>query len=90
MVQRECTWCRYSKFINTIDMAKQLESYIESLPEEIKVSKKEHEERLAICSRCSANVNGLCRYCGCYIIARTVKKSLSCPYPGGAKWLKIV
>ena len=83
---RECTWCRIIRELYSRDMAAELTDYIASLPREIKVSEEEHERRLAICRGCGGNMDGLCRYCGCYIAARTVKKGLSCPHPAGGKW----
>lgn len=86
MVSRQCTWCRFAQEFYARDMAEELTSYLESLPPEIKVDRQEHQRRLAICSKCDGNAGGLCRYCGCYIAARTVKKALACPHPGGERW----
>lgn len=88
MIYRECTWCRFVREMYTRDMAAELTDYIAALPAEIKVDEKEHGRRLAICSACSGNRDGLCRYCGCYVAARTVKKDLACPHPEGARWFR--
>lgn len=89
MILRECTWCRFLKHLGSSDLIAELTEYIESLPDEIKVDEREHAKRLAICSECNGNNDGLCRYCGCYVAARTVKKSLSCPHPEGERWSKV-
>ena len=86
MIRRECTWCRFVTELYTRDMAAELSEYIASLPEEIKVSEEEHGKRLSVCRTCEANTDGMCRYCGCFIAARTAKKKLACPHPEGEKW----
>ena len=88
MIRRECAWCRFVRELYGRDMAAELTSYIASLPEEIRASEEEHGRRLAICGTCSGNADGLCRYCGCYVAARTAKKGLACPHPEGEKWSK--
>ena len=88
MIHRECTWCRFVRELYARDMAAELIDYITSLPEEVRASEEEHGRRLAICSMCNGNVDGLCRYCGCYVAARAVKKGLACPHPEGEKWSK--
>ena len=86
MVSRECTWCRFLRSFYGRDLAKELENYIASLPEDIKVSEEEHARRMALCASCEGNRNGLCRYCGCFVAARTAKKDLGCPYPADPRW----
>ncbi len=88
MTRRECSWCRFVRDLYTRDMAAELTDYIASLPEDVKVSEAEHAQRLAVCSKCGGNVNGLCRYCGCYVAARAAKKGLGCPHPEGEMWTK--
>ncbi|MBR2823675.1 MAG: hypothetical protein IKE24_08325 [Clostridia bacterium] len=84
--ERECTWCRYVRLFYGRDLARELEQYIESLPEEIRADEETHAARMAICRACPDNREGLCRHCGCYIAARTAKKRERCPFPGERKW----
>lgn len=71
---------------NNDELYENLMSYIESLDEAIKVEEKIYHKRLNKCSECNALVNGMCRYCGCFVLARAIKNTLSCPYPGNSKW----
>lgn len=57
-----------------------IQDYIANIPEEEKVSKEEHERRLAICDECSEQRGGLCGQCGCYVAVRTVRKMGYCPH----------
>ena len=86
MANRECTWCRFLREIGAMDMVRELEEYIESLPPESRTSEAEHERRLSLCASCEGNRDGLCRYCGCYVAARTAKKRMACPHPGEKRW----
>ena len=83
---RECTWCAFARSLYARDLAKELTDYVAHLPEEIKCSEQEHVRRLEICRQCPKCVNGLCGYCGCFVLARAAKKALDCPEPAGSKW----
>ena len=83
---RECTWCAFARSLYARDLAKELTDYVAHLPEEIKCSEQEHLRRLEICRQCPKCVNGLCGYCGCFVLARAAKKALDCPEPCGSKW----
>ncbi len=64
----------------------QLVKYISSLSVEDKVDDLLYQERLEICETCEAMNQGLCKYCGCFVIVRAVKKKMSCPNPKGRLW----
>lgn len=82
----ECTWCKFARQFHEAKLEEKLVSYIKALPSEMKVDEKEQGRRLEICSGCDGNVDGLCRYCGCFILTRTAKRVLACPHPEGEKW----
>lgn len=48
--------------------------------------KKYFDERYKICSECEKNKCGICKECGCIIIAKTKSEDSSCPLK---KWLTI-
>lgn len=58
---------------------KSIYQYIESLPEEQKVSPPEYQRRLALCRECENLQNGLCAQCGCFAEVRAAKKRMGCP-----------
>lgn len=89
MANRECRWCRFLRELGSQDLMKKLEEYIDSFPSEIRTSESEHERRLSLCASCEGNRNGLCRYCGCYVAARTAKKHMDCPHPEKKRWLAV-
>jgi len=86
MLSRECTWCKFVREFDGMDLVEVIKSHVESLPQEVKVNDKTYKARLAICDSCSSNADGLCRHCGCFVASRAAKKDLSCPHPDGEKW----
>ena len=74
--------------VDARDLARYLDNYVNSLPDDLRASPAEYERRLAICSECDRRAGLNCTLCGCYIQARAAKKKLECPNDrGGAKWL---
>ncbi|WP_069999216.1 DUF6171 family protein [Cellulosilyticum sp. I15G10I2] len=65
-----------------------LKTYRDSLSEEERVPQEIYEQRLAICESCESLTNGLCGFCGCFVIVRAIKKRMNCPHPKGEKWHK--
>lgn len=68
------------------ELYENLISYIDALDEGIKVKEAIYHKRLKKCDDCDALVNGMCKYCGCFVLVRAIKNGLSCPYPGNSKW----
>jgi hypothetical protein len=74
------TQCRCHLFDNNLpDLDKEINEYIKSLDESIKVEKERYEERLLLCGECNQIMSGTCKLCGCFVKARAAKKNLSCP-----------
>jgi len=63
-----------------------IKGYIDSLDQEQKTTKEIYEKRLLECDGCDSLLNGLCKYCGCFVLARAAKKNQVCPYPKNQKW----
>lgn len=63
-----------------------LTAYIESLDKAAKVSEELYEKRLTACDSCSSLRNGLCGFCGCFVMVRAIKKIMTCPHPEGKRW----
>jgi len=64
----------------------QLQTYIESISVEEKVEAVQYQQRLKKCETCEALHQGLCKYCGCFVIVRAIKKQMTCPNPKGRLW----
>ncbi|MGL6174549.1 MAG: DUF6171 family protein [Cellulosilyticaceae bacterium] len=60
--------------------------YIEALEAHHKVAESVYTERLVKCETCDALVNGVCKYCGCFVVVRAIKTKQRCPYPNQRKW----
>lgn len=60
--------------------------YVESLEIHQKVDTSLYEKRLAQCEECEALLNGVCKYCGCFVVVRAIKNKQRCPYPNQSKW----
>lgn len=63
-----------------------IKGYIDSLDEVHKIEEEAYEERLSKCNDCDALINGMCKYCGCFVIVRAIKRNQVCPYPNRRKW----
>lgn len=63
-----------------------IQSYIDTLDISIKVDKAIYQERLQHCENCSDLINGICKYCGCFVLVRAIKRKQHCPHPTFSKW----
>ena len=63
-----------------------IEKYVMNLEENQRVEQEQYEARLQACKSCEALQNGMCRYCGCFVLLRAAKKALSCPNPKVSRW----
>ncbi len=68
------------------ELAAVLREGIEMIPQEHQVSREIYERRLDACRKCDHLVNGLCKFCGCFVEMRAMKKRGSCPDPDGSRW----
>lgn len=67
-------------------LKEKLLTYISMLGEEEKADSALYAIRIEKCEKCKAMQQGVCSYCGCFVIVRAAKKQMSCPYPSGRKW----
>lgn len=67
-------------------LMEQIQKYLCSISDELKVEEELYHKRLEKCDTCEAMHGGLCKYCGCFVVVRAIKKQLSCPHPGGSCW----
>ncbi len=63
-----------------------LERYLSNMDPAIQCSDEVYVNRLSACDACSRMVNGMCSYCGCYVVMRAKKKHMDCPEPSGSRW----
>lgn len=68
------------------ELIQYLDRYVESLCEDIRVSKEIYEARLSLCASCEHRLEATCTLCGCYCQARAAKKALRCPIPKSPRW----
>lgn len=61
------------------DYIRSLKQYIDSYPQEKRVSDEEYSRRLHICLGCERLANGMCALCGCYVELRALKTGMRCP-----------
>ena len=81
----ECKRC-YAFASGSQDLESGILKHIEKIPETMKCSQKEYSKRLSQCEKCDKLQNGMCGYCGCFVILRAIKKNQYCPYPKTPKW----
>lgn len=82
--KKPCTRCHLDDMMK--NTGAELEKYISSMSDEIKVKDDEYKKRLSFCESCEHLLNGVCSLCGCFVKARAAKKALSCPNTP-PKWL---
>jgi len=63
------------------DHAQHIYEYIASLLEDVKADAAVIEKRLRHCRDCDNLINGMCKFCGCYVEVRAAKKGQVCPDP---------
>lgn len=63
-----------------------LDSYVQSLPDDVRTDEETYHYRLSMCADCSNRYEATCRLCGCYCQARAAKKLQRCPIPDHPKW----
>ena len=61
------------------DLGQIVADYVNSLPEDARVSDEVYRQRLAACQSCDRLADGMCLDCGCYVEARAAKAGLKCP-----------
>lgn len=61
------------------ELARSVEEYIASLPEQARTPEKLYRARLAVCQACDDLNSGVCAHCGCFVEARAAKAALGCP-----------
>jgi hypothetical protein len=72
-----CKRCMLDGMIE--NSSSQIEQYVGSLSDEIKAGREEYERRLKLCENCKQLSGGVCRLCGCFVMARAAKKQMGCP-----------
>lgn len=60
---------------------KSIESYLMSLPPEMKADETLYAKRLKLCGECRMLQKGFCVICGCFVTVRAIKAKLNCPAP---------
>lgn len=68
------------------ELFEQMQSYLKRMDPQICCEDAEYESRLIACENCASLVNGVCRFCGCFVILRAKKKKSTCPAPSGDRW----
>lgn len=60
--------------------------YVNQLKEDERADDILYAKRIQVCDTCDANRQGLCGFCGCFVIVRAAKKQTYCPHPCGRQW----
>lgn len=77
-MESRCRTCMFSS-IEKKQLQKNIDDYINSLSPEEKAGERLYKERLKLCSECPNCFDGLCRICGCFVLARAAKAKTYCP-----------
>jgi len=83
----ECRRCSDEDIALFEQVMAQMPEYIKAVGENIKVADEEYRARLEHCYECEGLAGGtMCRYCGCFVQMRAIKKHMHCPSPLDKKW----
>lgn len=77
-MERFCRNCLFDSFSRE-QLQQNIQDYIQSLSPEDKAGERLYEQRLVICNQCDQCLDGLCRVCGCFVLARAAKNRACCP-----------
>jgi hypothetical protein len=89
MYNIECRRCSEEELALFERVKAQMPEYLNAVGEDIRASDEEYKARLEICRECEGLAGGvMCKYCGCFVQMRAIKKHNYCPNPNPAakKW----
>lgn len=79
-----CRTCH--EFEEDVRLPDYLETYVKNVDPELRTEETIYKKRLEICNQCSHKINGMCYYCGCFVMVRAAKNNQKCPNPTGDCW----
>jgi hypothetical protein len=85
----ECRRCSEEELALFEQVKAQMPGYIGTVGGDMRVTDEEYRARLEFCYECAGLAGGvMCRYCGCFVQMRALKKHMHCPNPDPAdkKW----
>jgi hypothetical protein len=86
-IKAVCRRCGADDIILFEQVMAQMPEYIKAVAEDLRVSDEEYRARLAHCYECEGLSGGLtCKYCGCFVQMRAIKKHMRCPSPLTGRW----
>jgi hypothetical protein len=77
MMESFCRNCLFGSFSRE-QLTQNIQEDIQSLSPEDKAGERLYKIRLEICSQCEQYLEGLCRVCGCFVMARAAKSKVCC------------
>jgi hypothetical protein len=82
-----CKGCSATVWHSFENVKEGIEDYLKTIDSEQRVSDDLYQKRLSQCIECDGLYYGsTCRFCGCFVQIRALKKSTDCPNPEGSKW----
>jgi len=83
----KCKRCGAGDIAMFDEVKAQMPEYIKTIGEDMRVTDDEYKARLELCEECEGLAGGLmCKYCGCFVHMRALKKQMNCPSPLTKKW----
>lgn len=66
------------KEMNAEEYFNTIQEYLEAIPVEEKASEDVYMQRLDSCKQCEGLINGMCKFCGCFVELRAAKLRQHC------------
>lgn len=84
---KDCKGCSASVRHSFEEVKSTMAEYMETIEPDLCVAEDLYNERLAGCSSCPGlYYETTCRYCGCFVQLRALRKNTECPHPAGSRW----
>ncbi|NLO39695.1 MAG: hypothetical protein GX115_09520 [Ruminiclostridium sp.] len=77
-MEHQCRNCLFEN-LNKEQFTQNIQDYVQSLSPDEKAGERLYKERLEVCFQCEQCLEGLCRVCGCFVLARAAKNRAYCP-----------
>ncbi len=84
---KECKGCSATVHHSFEEVKSNMAEYIKTIEPDLRTDHELYSKRLAQCSSCPGlYYESTCRYCGCFVQMRALRRAVDCPNPEGSKW----
>jgi hypothetical protein len=87
---KNCKGCSATVHQSFDEIRANMDEYTRTIDTDLRTDPALYKKRLLRCSSCAGlYYETTCRYCGCFVQMRALRKNLDCPNPEGSRWHKL-